>query len=93
MSSSFMPVAYSIACDAPCDLGCVMRLEYLFSPSPACSAIALTATPAVRRTHVGARGTAIGDRAAGAIACREASVVACVVVAALIFSSKALQPP
>ena len=56
-------------------------------------ALALTATPAVRRTHVGARGTAIGDRAAGAIACREASVVACVVVAALIFSSKALQPP
>ena len=54
-------------------MGCVMRAENLFSPAPACSAaIALTTTP--RRVRSGAHGGAIGDRAAGAIACREASV-------------------
>src|SRR5687768_4462868 len=31
MSSSVRPVAYSIACDAPCDLGCVIRELYLFN--------------------------------------------------------------
>jgi hypothetical protein len=34
MSAVDMPVAYSIACDAPCDLGCVMaRLTELSSLS------------------------------------------------------------
>jgi hypothetical protein len=31
MSASVSPVAYSIACDAPCDLGWVIRELYLFS--------------------------------------------------------------
>ena len=29
--SSVMPVAYNIACEAPCDLGCVMAAETLLS--------------------------------------------------------------
>ncbi len=33
MSSSRRPVAYSIACDAPWDLGCVMRELYLLRPA------------------------------------------------------------
>ena len=32
MSFSEMPVAYSMACDAPCDFGCVTLLLYLFRP-------------------------------------------------------------
>lgn len=32
-SSGLRPVAYSIAWEAPWDLGWVIRLEYLFSPS------------------------------------------------------------
>ncbi len=31
MSGSVMPVAYSMACDAPCALGCVMWELYLLS--------------------------------------------------------------
>src|ERR1700761_8658209 len=31
MSSSLMPVAYSMACDAPWDLGCVMAADTLLS--------------------------------------------------------------
>eukprot|EP00955_Chlamydomonas_euryale_P090726 364568-Chlamydomonas_euryale.AAC.1 len=33
MSASLRPVAYSMACEAPCDLGCVMRELYLFRPA------------------------------------------------------------
>jgi hypothetical protein len=39
MSSSSIPVAYNIACEAPCDFGCVMRDENLLSTGSSAAAL------------------------------------------------------
>lgn len=52
MSSSFSPVAYSMAWLAPWLLGCVMRAEYLFRPvAPAAPAWGVWPACAVTRTR------------------------------------------